>query len=147
MTFEGKICQVMTRLHIWSLKYQDLAQNPNILRVLDFNIEIHKCLYLWSWPLSLYQMSADNEGCDTFVRFCPLTCQIPLSLDTTNWEKHNYTTVILGMIFREMLLLMLNPSELLRRRLRKQACLPWIHSSCAYLSSEVQLCIKATLFL
>lgn len=53
------------------------------------------------------------------------------------------------MPFREMLRLVYCSAhqKQLGRRPCKQACLPWIHSLCAYLSGEVRLCIKATLFL
>ena len=57
-------------------------------------------------------------------------------------KKKDYSTVIMGML----LVYCSTHKKQLGGRTCKQAGLPWIHSSCAYLSREVWLCIKATIF-
>lgn len=75
---------------------------------------------------------------------CSISCWI-IKYDKL-WKKQDYSTVILWMPLRNMLLVYYSTHQKqVGGRACKQACLPWIHSS-AYLSHEVWLGIKATCF-
>lgn len=136
-----KCCMWLQHLKVaglseWSIKPQDLSQR---ITVLNFNIRHSSTKSVWQWNYDVYHCSTE---CLAVMIESPTNLLLSVWIFKYN-KPRKKSTVSMGML----LVYCLTHQKQLGWRTCKQACLPWIHSSGAYLSHEVGLCIKATLFL